>query len=310
MRFLFCTIYGMLKEGREKEMRFVFMTIGVKFCGGCNTRYNRSQQVNILKSKFPEHEFRTPADGNINDIWLLVCGCRRACISTEGLGARKKMFLLDTPRSFLDVEKYLTEESEKAEQGGEQSLEPSAAKRSENSCGTAEGIGTEADSSMVSLGSEAVWKTKKQLRVGQEAEFSKTFTRSDVEKFALLTGDFSRLHTDDNFAAFSVYGRPVVHGVLAASLISTVMGMELPGEGTIFVGEEVRFLKPVFYGDTITAKVRLISCRERADQYIGTLSGICVNQDGEVVVSARCRQMMDKKLFWVENPEETAEELG
>ena len=100
----------------------------------------------------------------------------------------------------------------------------------------------------------------------------------------------------------------MVHGVLAASLISTVMGMKLPGEGTVFIEEQVRFLKPVFYGDMITAKVTFTSCKERADGYIGTFSGICENQDHETVVWAECRQLMSKELFSVDlHPEKENE---
>ena len=262
------------------------MIIGVKYCGGCNSVYNRSRQVTLLKEQFPEHEFRKPTEGSVCDVWLIVCGCLRNCASTEGLTARKKMFVLGTQHSFREVQKYLADEREKAQKCSEG--------------------GNENDSAAVHKDAA---KAKKVLRVGQEAEFQKTLLKDDVAKFAALTGDYSRLHTDAEFAKTSIYGRPVVHGALVASLISTVMGMELPGEGTVFAAEEVRFLKPVYYGDTVTAKVRLVSCREGEAQYVGTFSGICVNQDGELVVSAKCRQVMTKELFTVENPKETADYL-
>lgn len=259
------------------------MTIGVKYCGGCNSGYNRSRQVELLKQQFPEHEFRKPADGNVNDIWLIVCGCPRTCVATDGLIARKKLFVLGSPRSFYDVRAFLEAERKQAE--------------------ALQANGTQAadDSETAAAVQDRNLSGRKVIRIGQEAEYTKTFTREDVEKFAALTGDSSRLHTDAAFAARSIYGKPVVHGVLAASLISTVMGMELPGDGTIFVGEEVRFLKPVFYGDTLTAKVQLIACREMGDQYIGTFSGSCVNQNGETVITAECRQLMTKELFFIEN---------
>ena len=110
----------------------------------------------------------------------------------------------------------------------------------------------------------------------------------------------SRIHVhigDTAEVTKTPYGKPVVHGVLAASLISTVMGTKLPGEGTVFVEEQVRFLKPVFYGDMITAKVTFTACKEREDGYIGTFSGVCENQDHETVVWAECRQFMSKELF-------------
>ena len=135
------------------------------------------------------------------------------------------------------------------------------------------------------------------VRIGDTAEVTKTFFKDDVDRFAALTGDYSRLHTDAEFAKKTPYGKPMVHGVLAASLISTVMGTKLPGEGTVFVEEQVRFLKPVFYGDMITAKVTFTACKEREDGYIGTFSGVCENQDHETVVWAECRQFMSKELF-------------
>lgn len=249
------------------------MVIGVKYCGGCNPVYSRGRQVKKIQEEFPDHTYVTPSDRKDCDIWLIVCGCLRACASTDGLTAEKKMFILGTERSFVEVRDYLLTEKKEQEETRREAGEKAARKR---------------------------------LRIGAEAGIKKTFFKDDVDKFASLTGDFSRLHTDPEFAKASVYKRPVVHGVLAASLISSVMGMKLPGEGTVLVEEQIRFLKPVFYGDTLTATVRLISCREGKKQYVATLSGICVNQDGETVIAARCRQMMDKELFEIENPEETA----
>ena len=246
------------------------MIIGVKYCGGCNSIYNRGRQVELLKEQFPEHEFRTAAAGNTCDVWLVVCGCMRACASTEGLIAEKRCFILPTERSFVQVREYLAAERAVAETQQKEMAVPK--------------------------------QSRKPLQIGQEASMKKTFFKDDVDKFAALTGDYSRLHTDAEFAGASVYGRPVVHGVLTASLISTVMGMQLPGEGTVFVEEKVRFLKPVFYGDTVTASVRFLSCREANTQYVGTFSGVCKNKDGEFVAAASCRQLMAKELFEVLNP--------
>lgn len=254
------------------------MVIGIKYCGGCNSVYNRGRQIELIKSKFPEHRYQTSADGNSCDIWLIVCGCMRACASTEGIEARKRMFILPTERSFVEVHSYLNEERKR-----KHVVEQNVAKMQREK-------------------KSAV----RQLQIGQEAAFSKTFFRDDVDKFAALTGDNNRLHTNPEFAKKSVYGRPVIHGVLAASLISTVMGTKLPGEGTVLVEEQIRFLKPVFYGDTVTAKVRFVSCREAKKQYVGTFLGICMNQNGEIVAVAKCRQLMTREVFEVINPEETA----
>lgn len=258
------------------------MTIGIKYCGGCNSVYNRGRQTQLLKEQFPEHEFRTAAAGTVCDVWLIVCGCMRSCASTDGLTAKKRMFILPTERSFEEVRTYLRAERGAAKKGGRD-----------------EAMGEEASSADRKNGRKTV------LRVGQSAQMEKTFFKDDIDKFAALTGDFSRLHTDAAFAEKSDFGRPVVHGMLTASLISSVMGMQLPGEGTVFTEAQTRFLKPVFYGDTITARVRFLSCREGKTGYIGTFSGVCTNQNGEMTVAARCRQLMSKELFEVVNPGET-----
>lgn len=261
------------------------MLIGVKYCGGCNPVYNRGRQVKRLQEQFPEHDFQFAA-GDMKDceIGLVVCGCVRACASVDGLAPRKKLFLLPTERSFSEVKMYLEQDREtkkKTDAAGNGREDPGAEEKRDQ---------------------------RKHLRIGDTAEITKAFFKDDVDRFATLTGDYSRLHTDAEFAKKTPYGKPVVHGVLAASLISTVMGMKLPGEGTVFIEEQVRFLKPVFYGDMITAKVTFTSCKERADGYIGTFSGICENQDHETVVWAECRQLMSKELFSVElHPEKENE---
>ncbi len=88
---------------------------------------------------------------------------------------------------------------------------------------------------------------------GQHASFRKTFTDEDVRRFIEITGDSNPLHVDDEFAARTQFGRRIVHGMLSASLFSTVMGTLLPGTGAIYRSQTIRFLRPVFVGDTVTA---------------------------------------------------------
>lgn len=254
------------------------MKIGVKYCGGCNSIYNRANQIERLKKLFPEHTYHTPREESVCDIWLLVSGCMRACAASEGLVAKKRQFLLPTEQSFQEVREYLSKERDRQSKGPDMA----EASTQENTA-------------------------KRRLHIGQEAEYAKIFYKDDVDKFAALTGDRNRLHTDAEFARQLTGSRPVVHGVLAASLISTVMGIQLPGEGTVLVEEKIRFFKPVHYGETVTAKVRFLSCRESSEAYIGTFSGLCLNQNGEVTAAALCRQRMDKKIFLVENPKEQAD---
>ena len=88
---------------------------------------------------------------------------------------------------------------------------------------------------------------------GQHASFTKTFTNEDVRRFIEITGDSNPLHVNDEFAAGTRFGRRVIHGMLAASVFSTMVGMLLPGTGAIYRSQTIRFLRPVYPGDTVTA---------------------------------------------------------
>jgi acyl dehydratase len=88
---------------------------------------------------------------------------------------------------------------------------------------------------------------------GRRASFRKTFTDEDVRRFVEITGDTNPLHVDDEFAAGTRFGRRIVHGMLAASVFSTMVGMLLPGTGAIYRAQTIRFLLPVYVGDTVTA---------------------------------------------------------
>jgi acyl dehydratase len=120
------------------------------------------------------------------------------------------------------------------------------------------------------------------VHVGATASWSKTITSADVQAFAALTGDDNPLHVDETFARNARFGRPIVHGMLVASLISTVLGRYLPGPGTIYLSQSLEFVRPVYPGDTITATVEVIRVRE--DQPVVTLATRCTNQRGEEVV--------------------------
>ncbi|HEY7113764.1 MAG TPA: MaoC family dehydratase [Thermoanaerobaculia bacterium] len=89
--------------------------------------------------------------------------------------------------------------------------------------------------------------------VGQHATFTKTFTDEDVRRFVEITGDTNPLHVDDAFAASTKFGRRILHGMLSASILSTMVGMRLPGTGAIYRSQTLRFLRPAFVGDALTA---------------------------------------------------------
>jgi 3-hydroxybutyryl-CoA dehydratase len=120
------------------------------------------------------------------------------------------------------------------------------------------------------------------LRVGDTAEFSKTITDEDVNAFADLTGDHNPVHLDDSYASGTRFGGRIAHGMLTASLISSVLANHLPGRGTVYLNQSLKFVAPVYLNDTVTARVTVTGIRE--DKPIATLETVCVNQRGEPLV--------------------------
>lgn len=120
------------------------------------------------------------------------------------------------------------------------------------------------------------------LNVGDTAEIRKRITTADIESFAGVSGDYNPIHLDEEFAKSTRFGRRIAHGMLTASLISSVIANKLPGEGSIYLGQTLQFVAPVFLDDEITARVTVKQIRE--DKPIVKLETICVNQRDEIVI--------------------------
>ncbi len=123
---------------------------------------------------------------------------------------------------------------------------------------------------------------KNKLSIGDSASVTKTFTRDDVLHFAGISGDANPIHIDENYAKNHMFGKCVVHGMLVASLFSGLLGQQLPGEGSVYLGQSLNFRAPVFIGDAVTASVEITGIR--ADKPIISLKTICKNQDGATVI--------------------------
>lgn len=95
-------------------------------------------------------------------------------------------------------------------------------------------------------------------KIGDKAEFSKTISESDVYLFAGITGDFNPVHVNEEYAKTTIFKRRIVHGLLTSSFICSALGTKLPGEGTIHINQELKFIKPVYIGDTITVRLEII----------------------------------------------------
>lgn len=121
---------------------------------------------------------------------------------------------------------------------------------------------------------------------GQHAAFTKTFTDEDVQRFIAITSDVNPLHVDDAFAAQTRFGRRVLHGMLTASLFSTMVGMLLPGTGAIYRSQTLAFLRPVYVGETVTAHFTVRSV-DRAKHRL-VIDAWIENEAGERVIEGVC----------------------
>ena len=121
--------------------------------------------------------------------------------------------------------------------------------------------------------------------VGEQASLTKTVTDADVATLAELIGDHNPIHTDDEYARKSRFGRRLAHGVFTGGLISAVLGNHLPGPGCIYLSQQLEFLAPVFIGDTITAVVEVTSWRP--EKRIITFKTDAYNQEERQVVTGK-----------------------
>lgn len=119
------------------------------------------------------------------------------------------------------------------------------------------------------------------IKVGDQASFTKTIAECDVYNFAGIIGDFNSAHINQVEAEKSPFGGRIVHGCLVDSLVSTVLGMIYPGPGTIFMGKTVQYTAPVRIGDTITATITVSEKGEKGTVYFTTSY---TNQDGKEVI--------------------------
>lgn len=123
--------------------------------------------------------------------------------------------------------------------------------------------------------------TIEQLAVGDSAQFSKTVTETDVALFAAISGDFNPLHVDAEFAKRSRFGARVAHGPLTLALAAGVLGTRLPGIGAIAVSNHIDYRRPVYIGDTITARAEVAALDSERNR--ATIALVWTNQDGELV---------------------------
>ena len=124
------------------------------------------------------------------------------------------------------------------------------------------------------------------IEVGQKARRSKTVTARDVELYAEITGDRNPLHFDAAFAAGTRFGRLVAQGGITSGMLNALVAMDLPGPGTVFMSQSLKYLAPTYLGDTLTAEVEVLAVKP--DKPVCQLKATIPNQDGTVVLEGEC----------------------
>jgi 3-hydroxybutyryl-CoA dehydratase len=128
------------------------------------------------------------------------------------------------------------------------------------------------------------------IKIGQTAEYQKTITEDDIEKFAEVSGDYNPVHMDEEYAKQTIFQGRIAHGMLSASFISTALASKLPGPGTIYLKQQLAFRKPVRIGDQITTRVEVTS---KNDEKKGiTLKTTCINQEDQIVIDGEALVML------------------
>jgi acyl dehydratase len=126
-------------------------------------------------------------------------------------------------------------------------------------------------------------RTYDEIKVGDSATLTRTLRPEDIQLFAIMSGDVNPAHVDPEYAHSSLFQEVIAHGMWGGALISTVLGTEFPGPGTIYIGQTLKFSRPVKVGDTITVKV---TCKEKFDRNKHIVfECLCTNQDGLKVIA-------------------------
>ncbi len=136
-------------------------------------------------------------------------------------------------------------------------------------------------------------KTLSQIQVGDKEWIRRTITDADIANFAGVSGDFNPLHTDEEYAKETIFKGKIAHGFFTAALITNVVGNKLPGPGSVYLKQELRFLAPVRAGDTIMVMAEVIEKIEEKQRV--RIKTTCTNQKGELVLDGEAALLMLKK---------------
>ena len=139
-----------------------------------------------------------------------------------------------------------------------------------------------------------------EITLGQTAEYSKQVTAEDIRLFAAVSGDVNPVHLDADYAATTPFGGCIAHGMLSGAIISAAIAMQLPGPGTIYLGQSLRFTLPVRPGDTLTVRLRVVGKTDK--RRLVTLECEVFNQQQQVVVTGTAEVMAPREKLVLETP--------
>ncbi|PGH19712.1 enoyl-CoA hydratase [Fusobacterium polymorphum] len=125
------------------------------------------------------------------------------------------------------------------------------------------------------------------LKIGMYECLGKTITETDIVNFAGISLDINPLHLNEEYAKTTIFKGRIAHGMIGAGLISAAIGTKLPGEGTIYLSQNLKFIAPVRIGDTITAKIEVVNLNQEKKQV--ELKTTCTNQDGVIVIDGEAK---------------------
>jgi 3-hydroxybutyryl-CoA dehydratase len=132
-----------------------------------------------------------------------------------------------------------------------------------------------------------------ELKIGMKVSSKRVITDKEIQEFAKLSKDMNPIHLNEEYAANSFFTKRIAHGMFVSSFISALIGQDLPGEGSIYLSQSLKFLKPVFIGDEIITEVEVINLVPEKDNV--ELSTICKNQEDKIVIEGKALIKMISK---------------
>ncbi len=234
------------------------MLVGIKYCGGCNSGYDRVKFVEQLKAELPEIDFCSVERNKRVDYMIVVCGCPKTCADTTGIYSDYGYMTIPSLSYAEDVVKSISEAAEKYEKA-----------RGE----------------------------KRKIEIGHSVKSRKTMTEAAVVLFTELTEDYNKIYTDNELAEKAGVPRKLIPARLVSDYISALMSTVFPGDGTILSEEKTVYHEHVFVGDVLSSEIKFVACKEVRDIYLGEFKVLCTNQHNHIVLEYEAVRQMPKALF-------------